>query len=98
MKTQNLILLGLGAFFLLRKTGGINGTNEKNDLGFGFLGNGLTVWDKNQTQNGDYKTVAHITNGGLVKLYKNHNLTPSAIKKIIKQSQAIIEHEKELFK
>ena len=27
MKTQNLILLGLGAFFLLRKTGGLNGIN-----------------------------------------------------------------------
>ena len=25
MKTQNLILLGLGAFFLFRKSGGING-------------------------------------------------------------------------
>jgi hypothetical protein len=37
MKIQNLILLGLGAFFLLRKTGGINGTNQKNDLGFGYL-------------------------------------------------------------
>jgi len=32
MKLQNLILLGLGAFFLLRKTGGLNGINSTNQI------------------------------------------------------------------
>lgn len=30
------------------------------DLGFGHLGNGLTVWNRLEEKNGDYVTVAHI--------------------------------------
>jgi hypothetical protein len=30
------------------------------DLGYGFLGNGITVWNRAEEVNGDYKTVAHI--------------------------------------
>ena len=30
------------------------------DLGYGHLGNGMTVWNKAELANGDYKTVAHI--------------------------------------
>ena len=97
-QTNILTLLGLaaGAFFLLRKTGGINGTNQKNDLGFGYLGNGITVFDRNFEVNGDYKRVAHISNNGDVTLFKNHNLTPTSIKSIIKQSEAIKDFQKEM--
>lgn len=31
------------------------------DLGFGHLGNGITVWNRLQEEHGDYKTVAHIS-------------------------------------
>lgn len=31
------------------------------DLGFGHLGNGVTVWDRSRERNGDYLTVAHIS-------------------------------------
>ena len=30
------------------------------DLGYGYMGNGLTVWNRLENVNGDYKTVAHI--------------------------------------
>ena len=30
------------------------------DLGYGHLGNGLTVWNRLEEEHGDYKTVAHI--------------------------------------
>ncbi len=32
----------------------------KEDLGFGHMGNGITVWDRNQLESNDFKTVAHI--------------------------------------
>ena len=30
------------------------------DLGYGHLGNGVTVWNRLEEEHGDYKTVAHI--------------------------------------
>ena len=30
------------------------------DLGYGHMGNGLTVWNRLEEEHGDYKTVAHI--------------------------------------
>lgn len=54
------------------------------DLGFGCLGNGTTIWDRNQTAGGDYKTVAHISAYGGVKLYDQRLKTsPEAMRRII---------------
>lgn len=39
------------------------------DLGFGGLGNGTTVWDRNRIHNNDYKIVAHISNEGKITYY-----------------------------
>ena len=39
------------------------------DLGFGCLGNGTTVWDRNREQQGDYKKVAHISDLGEITWY-----------------------------
>ncbi len=33
---------------------------NKENLGFGFMGNGLTVWDRTIEERGDYKKVARI--------------------------------------
>ncbi len=33
------------------------------------LGNGTTVCNKAVTENGDYKTIAHISNGGTIRWY-----------------------------
>ncbi len=39
------------------------------DLGFGHLGNGLTVWNRLRTVDGDYQTVAHIEPDRSVTIY-----------------------------
>lgn len=39
------------------------------DLGFGCLGNGITVYNRNRMCGGDYQTVAHIAPCGAYKLY-----------------------------
>ena len=95
MKTENILLL-LGAFLLLRFKGGALNGIKKNDLGYGYMGNGAIIFDRNQTEKGDYKNVAHISDRGDVTLYKNHGLTPTAIKSIIKQSRSVKEYLQEL--
>ena len=39
------------------------------DLGYNYLGNGLTVWNRSEKENGDYKTIAHIDTDRTVKFY-----------------------------
>ncbi len=39
------------------------------DLGFGHLGNGITVWNRLETVDGDYMTVAHIDADRSVTIY-----------------------------
>ena len=39
------------------------------DLGFGHLGNGLTVWNRMEEVDGDYRTVAHIAPDRTVQIY-----------------------------
>ena len=41
----------------------------KYDLGYGHLGNGLTVWNRLEEEHGDYKTIAHIAPDRTVKFY-----------------------------
>lgn len=53
------------------------------DFGYGYLGNGLTVWNRLEEVDGDYKTVAHIGADRSVKfLYKG---LPEIIKEQIQQ-------------
>ena len=58
---------------------------EKFELFGGCLGNGTTVCNKAVMENGDYKTIAHISNGGRIKWYiKNpESYVPAADMKII---------------
>ena len=39
------------------------------DLGYGYLGNGLTVWNRLEEEHGDYKTIAHIDPDRTVTFY-----------------------------
>ena len=39
------------------------------DLGFGHLGNGVTVWNSLELEDGDYKIIAHISPDRTVKFY-----------------------------
>lgn len=54
----------------------------KENLGFGHLGNGVTVWDRTREDNGDYLTVAHISYDRTVSYY---------VKDISKEDKAKIE-------
>ena len=42
------------------------------DLGYGAMGNGLTVWNRKEEENGDYKTVAHIDADRSVTFYDDN--------------------------
>lgn len=48
------------------------------ELFFGCLGNGTTVCNKAVTENGDYKKIAHISEGGNIRLYVAKSYIPAA--------------------
>lgn len=54
---------------------------KKYDIGYGHLGNGLTVWNRLVEKNGDYERIAHINQYREVTFY-NKDL-PNNIKKDI---------------
>ena len=53
------------------------------DLGYGYLGNGLTVWNRLEEERGDYKTVAHIGPDRTVTIYDEE--MPQAVRDEIKR-------------
>jgi len=62
------------------------GTFGKYDTGAAFKGNGLTIYDRNQSQGGDFKNIAHISEDGKLTIWdknikKEHKLMQS-LKKI----------------
>lgn len=46
------------------------------ELFIGYLGNGATVCNKAVQENGNYKTVAHISTAGNIKLYVKDDYIP----------------------
>ncbi|HET7116098.1 MAG TPA: JAB domain-containing protein [Hanamia sp.] len=65
------------------------GMETQYDITFGHLGSGITVWDRQQLENGDYKTIAHISDNGEVDFYEND--LPDDVKKKISVMAAIQE-------
>lgn len=63
----------------------------KEDLFFGYLGNGCTVADKKRTEHGDYMKIAHISESGDVKYYKS--VSEEAKKRI----QSVADEDKRKF-
>ena len=61
------------------------------DLGFGSLGNGTTVWNRLEEKDGDYRTVAHISDDGNVSFY-DPDMPPEVIDRI--HAFAERQHEK----
>ena len=51
------------------------------DLGYGHLGNGITVWNRLEEEHGDYKTVAHIAPDRTVTIYDEE--MPQAVREEI---------------
>ena len=57
---------------------------KKYSLGFGFMGNGTTVWNRADLQDGDYKTIAHIEDNGVVQIYDND--MPPEVMELLQQA------------
>lgn len=53
------------------------------NLGYGHLGNGLTVWNRLEEEHGDYKTVAHIAPDRTVTIYDEE--MPQAVREEIQR-------------
>lgn len=57
--------------------------SNKFELFLGCLGNGTTVCNKAILENGDYKTIAHISDHGVIKYYVRESSIPNdALEKI----------------
>ena len=67
-------------------------TAKKFELFIGYLGNGATVCNSAVYEHGDYKTIAHISNAGNIKLYVAPDYIPAeAMQKIQETAE---EHKK----
>ena len=64
------------------------------DIGMGYLGNGLTVWNRAVEESGDYQTIAHISDEGEIHYYVDG--LPEDVVARIKQAAAQ-EQQKSLF-
>jgi len=62
---------------------------KKYDLGFGCMGNGITVYNRAEERNYDYVTVAHIRPDRTVKLYDNNlpDDVRQTIEKVARESE-----------
>lgn len=67
--------------------------SEKFELFMGCLGNGVTVCNKAVLENGDYKHIAHITEGGNIRLYVSADYIPVDAMKKIENCAAIAAEE-----
>lgn len=64
----------------------LNIPQKEYDIGFVSLGNGTTVWNRLEERDGDYVTVAHISDDGKIKYYED---IPDDVKQLIgKQAEA----------
>ena len=64
------------------------------NIGMGYLGNGLTVWNRAVEENGDYQTIAYISSEGEIRYYVD-GLPDDVVSRI--EQAAAREHQKALF-
>ena len=64
------------------------------DIGMGYLGNGLTVWNRAVEESGDYQTIAHISDEGEIHYYVD-GLPEDVVARI--EQAAAQEQQKSLF-
>ncbi len=57
---------------------------ENFELWFGHFGNGTTVCNKAVEKNGEYETIAHISDGGNIRLYVADSYIPAEAMENIK--------------
>jgi hypothetical protein len=53
---------------------------KKYDIGSGWMGNGLTIWNRAEEEHGDYKIIAHISKDGNLSIRDKQ--LPNDIKKM----------------
>ena len=53
----------------LKKEGKFSAGKHTFDTGASFRGNGMSIYDRNQEQGGDYKNIAHIAPSGKITIY-----------------------------
>lgn len=58
-------------------------TKYKMDIGAGHLGNGITVWNRNGEEHGDYAKVFHIGEQGRISIYNKRLKSDPKVKQII---------------
>jgi len=64
---------------------------QKYDLGYGHLGNGITVWNRLEEKDGDYATIAHIGLDGELDIHDS-DLPPELqinLEKIIERNKPL---------
>lgn len=64
------------------------GGKRTHDLGMGYMGNGLTIWDRSTEEGGDYKKVAHIQHPEMTITWNDKSLPPEVKKEIEKIAKA----------
>ena len=84
---ENLTAFRQGTFTLFAEhkepVGPTTSQAKAYDLGYGHMGNGLTVWNRLEEEHGDYKTVAHIGPDRTVTIYDEE--MPQAVRDEIKR-------------
>ena len=65
------------------------GQTVEYDIGMGYLGNGLTVWNRAVEVNGDYQNIAHISPEGEITYY-----VPDLPQSVVKRIEKVAEREK----
>jgi hypothetical protein len=55
---------------------------KKYDVGAGYMGNGLTIWNRAEEEHGDYRIIAHIDPYGKISIRDKE--IPSDVMKMIK--------------
>ena len=65
------------------------------DIGMGYLGNGLIVWNRAVEENGDYQSIAHISPEGSIQYYVK-DLPDSVVAEIEKAAEKEKENSRQL--
>lgn len=65
------------------------------DIMYACLGNGITVCNRAQMENGDYKIIAHISNGGNIKYRVSKDKLPAYV---IESIENMADAEKKRFR
>jgi len=52
----------------IKSSHGIKTEAKKYDIGAGYMGNGLTIWNRAEEQHGDYRIIAHIDPHGKISI------------------------------